>query len=243
MIINKKRFIGRLSHKPTTRPVQTDSFNQFIQAAFRIPFIAIMLAMAFSLTLRLISGVWSRSNVYIIDDAPEKQAALVFGARVYSNGRPSAMLADRIATGVDLFHTGKVEYLIMTGDGRTLEYNEPEAMRLFALSLGVPEEAILLDRYGLRTYDSCYRASKVFGFTDAIVVTQDFHVDRALLTCRGLGIDAAAVSADYQRPSGYSRYSLTYSHLREIPATLGAVLDIIGKVKPKTISPPDSLLM
>ena len=202
-----------------------------------------MLAMAFSLTLRLILELWSRSNVYIIDDAPEKQAALVFGARVYSNGRPSAMLADRIATGVDLFHTGKVEYLIMTGDGRTLEYNEPEAMRLFALSLGVPEEAILLDRYGLRTYDSCYRASQVFGFTNAIVVTQDFHVDRALLTCHGLGIDAAAVSADYQRPSGYARYSLIYSHLREIPATLGAVLDIIGKVKPETISPPDSLSM
>jgi len=113
-----------------------------------------MLAMTFSLTLRLILELWSRSNVYIIDDAPEKQAALVFGARVYSNGRPSAMLADRIATGVDLFHTGKVEYLIMTGDGRTLEYNEPEALRLFALSLGVPEEAILIDRYGLRTYDS-----------------------------------------------------------------------------------------
>ena len=199
--------------------------------------------MAFSLLLRLISGVLSQSNVYLVDDVPEKSAALIFGARIYSNGRPSAMLADRIATGVDLFHTCKVNYLIMTGDGRTLEYNEPEAMRLFAMSLGVPEEAILLDHYGLRTYDSCYRASEVFGCTDAIVVTQDFHVDRALLTCRGLGIDAAAVSADYQRPRGYSRYSLTYSQLREIPATLGAIVDIIGKTKPETISPPEPLLM
>ena len=243
MLLKKKNIRGYSLHKSSTQAKQQGFLYRFFKTTIRISFLAIILTVTFSLALRAVSGLWSRSKIFGIDDAPEKHAAIVFGARVYSNGRPSAMLADRIATGVDLFHAGKVDYLIMTGDGRTLEYNEPEAMRLFALSLGVPEEAILIDRFGLRTYDSCYRASRVYAIKDAIVVSQDFHVDRVLLTCRGLGLDAVAVSADYQRPNGYSRHSLTYSRLREIPATLGAVLDIIGKAKPETIEPKHPLSM
>ena len=229
MITNNPSAIGRDGQHTMKKPGLIAAIERAIRIILKIAFTAILLLTLLTSALRLFSEVWSRSHIYSIDDVLEKPAAIVFGARVYSSGRPSAMLADRIATGVALYHAGKVEQLIMSGDGDSDHYNEPEAMRQYALSLGVPDEAILTDPYGLRTYDSCTRASEAFGITDMIVVTQDFHVDRALLTCRGIGLDASAVSADYQRPSGYSRYSLTYSRLREFPATLKAVFDITVK--------------
>ncbi len=229
MITNKQCAIGRESQLTKRKPNLTAAISQAIQSILKIALIVLLFLALLVLALRLFSEVWSRGHIYSAADVPQKPAALVFGARVYSSGRPSAMLADRIATGVDLYHAGKVEQLIMSGDGRSTHYNEPDAMRQYALARGVPDEAIVIDPYGLRTYESCVRASEQFGVTDIILVTQDFHIDRALLTCRGLGLDAAAVAADYQRPNGYSRYSLTYSRLREIPATLGAVIDITRK--------------
>jgi uncharacterized SAM-binding protein YcdF (DUF218 family) len=121
------------------------------------------------------------------------------------------MLADRVATGADLYHAGKVDILLFSGDGREASYNEPESMKRYALSLGVPESAIVLDYAGLRTYDSCYRARHIFGVEEAILVTQNFHLDRALFTCNLLGVKSDGVFADYQRPWGYSSYSLSYS--------------------------------
>ena len=235
MITNKQRAIGRDNQVSVRHPILATFIGRVIRSLLRFTLAAILLVTLFTFALRLFTEVWSRGYIYATTDAPQKSAALVFGARVYSSGRPSAMLADRIATGVDLYHSGKVEQLIMSGDGDSDHYNEPEAMRQYALALGVPDEAILVDPYGLRTYDSCYRASEEFGITDLILVTQDFHVDRALLTCRGLGLDAAGVSADHQRPSGYSRYSLTYSRVREFPATLAAVLDLTTKAAPSVM--------
>ncbi|GAB4482131.1 MAG: vancomycin high temperature exclusion protein [Anaerolineae bacterium] len=198
----------------------------------RVGLVAVLLMTTAPLALRAYSALRYHWQTYSPEEVPPRRAALIFGARVYPSGRPSAMLADRVATGADLYHAGKVEMLIMTGDGRTADYNEPEAMRRYAIELGVPAEAIVLDYAGLRTYDSCYRAREVFGVTDAIAVTQNFHLDRVLMTCDSLGIDVVGVAADYQRPWGYSRYSLTYSRLREIPATVGAVLDLLTRTLP-----------
>lgn len=195
----------------------------------RITTVVILLTALLPLGVRALTALAYRDRVYNAETAPARSAAIVLGARVYGSGRPSAMLADRIATGADLYHAGKVDLLIMSGDGASIYYNEPEAMRRYALELGVPDEAIVLDYAGFRTYDSCYRARHVFHIADAIVVTQNFHVDRALMTCRWLGIDAVGVFADYQRPWGYSRASLTYSRVREVPATLVAILDLIRR--------------
>ena len=120
----------------------------------------------------------------------------------------------------------------MTGDNSDASYNEPEAMRRRAVELGVPNDAIVLDYAGLRTYDSCYRAKQIFQLDDAIVVTQDFHLDRVLLVCTALGVNVVGVSADYQRPTGYSRSSLTYSVVREFPATFIAMLDLVLRPLP-----------
>jgi SanA protein len=96
----------------------------------------------------------------------------------------------------------------------------------------VPDEAIVLDYAGRRTYDSCYRARDIFGVQEAVLVTQNFHLDRALMICNALGIDAVGVFADTQRPWGYSRYSLTYSRVRELPAMVVALADIITRPTP-----------
>lgn len=194
--------------------------------------VILVAAVVIPLAVRGYVALRYRSSIYTLETVPQRRVAIIFGARVYPSGRLSAMLADRVATGADLYHAGKVDVLLMTGDNSTMDYNEPEAMRRQAVELGVPNEAIVLDYAGRRTYDSCYRARDIFGVRSAILVTQAFHLDRALLICNGLGVDAVGVAADYQRPWGYSRASLTYSRLREFPATLAAVFDLIIRPTP-----------
>jgi SanA protein len=207
-------------------------FGRIIKRVFKLLLIAGVLAVIIPLVLRGFTALRFRGDTYTVDTVPEHQVALIFGARVYPSGRPSAMLADRVATGADLYRAGKVKVLIMSGDNRAPEYNEPAAMKRYALSMGVPEEAIVLDYAGLRTYDSCYRARAIFGVTEAIVVSQNFHLDRALMLCNALGIKSVGVWADYNRPNGYAPRSITYSRLREVPATAQALVDLILRPLP-----------
>lgn len=138
-----------------------------------------------------------KGQVYeILENAPPRHVALVPGAGLWGDGSPGAVLADRVATAVDLYHAGKVEKLLFSGDNRFVDYNEPEAMKEYALALGVPEEDIVLDYAGRRTYDSCYRAGAIFGVAEAVVVTQRFHAARSLYLCEALGLDVVAVTAD-----------------------------------------------
>jgi SanA protein len=111
----------------------------------------------------------------------------------------------------------------MSGDNSYIEYNEPGAMREYALALGVPDEAIVLDYAGRRTYDTCYRAREIFGIKEAILVTQNFHLPRALYVCNFLGIRAYGVPADQRR---YTRRSILWWNLRETPATLVALWEV-----------------
>ena len=149
--------------------------------------------------------------------------AIVFGAGLWRDGTPTSVLRDRISTAADLFFSGKVQKILMSGDNRYLDYNEPGAMRDYALNLGVPDTAIVLDYAGRRTYDTCYRAFAIFQIQQAILVTQSFHLPRALYTCNMLGLNAIGVPSDQRR---YRLASLIYWNLRELPATLTAFLDV-----------------
>ncbi|MBN1563068.1 MAG: YdcF family protein [Anaerolineae bacterium] len=190
------------------------------------------------MVLRAYTLLHAANRIYASADVPERPVAIIFGALVYPSGRPSHMLADRVAMGADLYHAGKVEALLMTGDNSRVEYNEPEAMRQYALNLGVPDEAIVLDYAGFRTYDSCYRARDIFQVEAAILVTQDFHLPRAILTCDGLGLDVVGVSADEQRPQGYKLSSMLFSQVRELPATTLAAWDLLRGRKPTYLGEP-----
>ncbi|MDY7041879.1 MAG: ElyC/SanA/YdcF family protein [Chloroflexota bacterium] len=156
-----------------------------------------------------------------IAEVPPRRVALVFGAGVWPGGTLSHILADRVDTAVDLYQAGKVQKLLMSGDNRFIDYNEPQHMQEYAVARGVPEADIVLDYAGRRTYDSCYRARAIFGVEEVVLVTQEYHIDRALFTCNGVGLDAVGVVAD--------RRSYIKSHqywLREIPAMALAWWDV-----------------
>ncbi len=131
-----------------------------------------------------------------VEDVPPRPVALVLGAGLRADGSVAPVLADRVTTAADLYHAGKVQKLLCTGDNRFVDYNEPAAMKRYAMALGVPAEDIVLDYAGRRTYDSCYRARAIFGIQDAILVTQRFHVTRSLYLCEAQGLDVVAVTAD-----------------------------------------------
>ncbi len=188
--------------------------------------------------LRAFSAWYARDKIFVLEAVPPRPVAIVFGAQVYPSGRLSAMLADRVTTGAALYEAGKVSALLLTGDNSEATYNEPEAMRQYALRLGIPDGAIVLDYAGFRTYDSCYRARDIFQVSGAILVTQDFHLDRALLTCNGLGIDAVGVAADNRSSERYSARAMLSSQLREFPSTALSVFDLISGTKPTFLGDP-----
>lgn len=207
-------------------------FRRIMKAMGRVILIVLIAALTMPLILRAAVALRFGGDIYTPEDAPARPVAIVFGARVYANGRLSAMLADRVATAVDLYRAGKVKVLLMTGDNSTLDYDEPTAMKRAAVLMGVQESAVVVDYAGRRTYDSCYRARSIFQVSDAILVTQNFHLDRALMLCGALGISAVGVGADYQRPWGYSWSSLSYSQVREIPAVFVGMLDLVLRPTP-----------
>ncbi len=175
--------------------------------------------------LLLIAHNYSGKLIYKYDDMdeiPSKPVAIVFGAAVNPNTQlPSDILRDRIVTAIDLYNNGKVEKIIMSGDNRVTHYNEPIVMQRYAELLSVPEEDIVMDFAGRRTYDTCYRAKEIFQIDEAILVTQEYHLYRALYTCNALGIDVVGVSASRQEYIGQGYYDL-----REIPATLLAMWQV-----------------
>ncbi|GAB4505403.1 MAG: ElyC/SanA/YdcF family protein [Anaerolineales bacterium] len=172
---------------------------------------------------RLLTAIYAASRTFTVEAVPPDRVAIVFGAGLRRDGSPTAVLRDRVETAAQLYFAGKVEKLLLSGDNRFVDYNEPEAMRQYALSLGVPDEAIVLDYAGRRTYDTCYRAKAIFGLQSAILVTQNFHLPRALFTCNALGLKANGTGADNVY---YLKRSRLYWHARELFATFGAFWDL-----------------
>lgn len=188
---------------------------------------------------RVITGFYSADRIYGPDEAPAKRVAIIFGAGLRHDGTPTAMLRDRVLTGAALYFDGRVEKLLMSGDNRFVDYNEPESMRQFALSVGVPDEAIVLDYAGRRTYDTCYRAKAIFGVENALLVTQGFHLPRALFICKMLGLDTLGVEAT----RCYWNGSPIIWDLREQFATLAAFLDLYVSSPLPVLGNPEPLFV
>jgi SanA protein len=189
----------------------------------KILLILLILGLLVLLVSRLVTGLYARGRVYTSSDVPTRRVAIVFGAGLWRNGSPTPVLADRVTTAANLYLAGKVEKLLMSGDNRFVEYNEPEAMRQLALSLGVPDNAIVLDYAGRRSYDTCYRAKTIFKVDQAILVTQAFHMPRAIYLCNHLGVDSIGVTSDVQY---YRKSTRLYWNMRELSATLAALWDV-----------------
>ncbi len=189
----------------------------------KLLFSLILISLLALLVARLVTGLYTRARIYTAANVPARRAAIVFGAGLLQDGSVTPILRDRVAAAADLYFSGKVKKLLMSGDNRFVNYNEPDAMRAYALSLGVPEDAIVLDYAGRRTYDTCYRAKAIFGLSQAILVTQKFHLPRALYTCNMLGLPSIGVDADRQI---YRRVSVLYWNMRELVATAAALWDV-----------------
>ena len=170
-----------------------------------------------------------------LEQVENQRVAIVFGARVYGSGRLSGMLRDRVDTAIALYKAGKVQKLLLSGDNQFADYNEPGAMMAYTIARGVPAEDVQPDYAGRRTYDTCYRAKAIFQVESAVLVTQRFHLPRALLLCDQLGIEAVGVAAD-QRV--YDPRSVAFSETREVPALFVALLDLIRRAPPPVLGEP-----
>jgi SanA protein len=197
--------------------------KKIVKRTIRISLYLSLLGFMIIVLTRIIFLVKASSQTFSKDNVPAKQVAIVFGAEVKKDGTPSVVLRDRVETAVTLYKSGKVEKLLMSGDNRFVDYNEPESMRHYALTLGVPDADIVLDYAGRRTYDTCYRAKEIFGVNSIVLVTQGFHLPRALFLCNALGMDAIGVEAENYY---YLKRLRLFWNVRELLASVQSVLDV-----------------
>ena len=194
----------------------------------RRPFIAVAVLFA--------SGVFllAALNAYIllsargdftddVDEVPSAQAALVLGAQVKADGSMSLMLADRVERAVQLWESGKVERILVSGDHGDWAYDEPDTMRMALQRAGVPSEVIFEDHAGFDTWSSVVRAEEVFNVSDAVIITQGFHMSRALYLADAAGLEATGLTSDIH---AYGERG-TAVKIREVLARVKAVGDAV----------------
>lgn len=196
----------------------------------------ILALLIFALSISV--AVCQKTEKYLVTPQELEQSGeqydciLVLGCAVYKDGRMSNMLEDRVNVGIPLYDLGISDTVLMSGDNRNEHYNEVDPMRNAALDAGVPAECVEVDRYGLSTYDSLYRAIKGKGYRRIVIVTQEYHLYRALYIAEKLGADAVGVSADLRSYQGQWRWSS-----REVLARCKDVL--YSLVKPEVDYPTE----
>ena len=137
-----------------------------------------------------------QDKICAADEVPsDREAILVLGCGVDAQGHPKPMLHDRMTTAVGLYEAGAADALLLSGDNSGPDYNEVGAMETFALEHGVPAEAIILDNEGFNTDASIRRAVEVYGLERVVLVTQEYHLPRALFLSEAYGLEACGVSA------------------------------------------------
>lgn len=170
-----------------------------------------------------------------VADVPAQPVAIVFGAGLDASGVPMPYLSARLDLAAQLYRGGKAKVILVSGDNRRADYNEPDAMRSYLVGAGVPAERVVADYAGRDTYSTCVRAKRIFGVDAAVLVSQTYHLPRALAACRSVGIDAWAVGdASVESTKEWPGYAA-----REIPANLKLVWDLVTGRKP-VLGKPES---
>jgi len=178
-----------------------------------------MLACVFALAPATWMHAVADSRVRTVAEVPARDVAVVFGAGLWK-GRPTPYLAHRLDAAAELYRAGKVKVVLVTGDNSRVEYDEPDAMRTYLTARGVPEKQIVSDYAGFDTWDSCVRVKKIFGVDRAVLVTQDFHIRRAVALCQAAGVESYGVGVP--EPHDVTWY---YGGTREVFAAGKAALD------------------
>lgn len=186
--------------------------------------------------LLLAPTVWLRLvSLGHINDRGTADVAIVFGAQLAPGGtQPMPFLRGRLDTAVALVGSGRAKAVLVSGDAHGGSGDEVAAMSRYLVAHGVPQRRIVVDGYGLDSYDTCRRAHDVYGVRRALLVSQGFHLPRAVTLCRSLGIDADGVAAGCR---GCQTVTIAYNTAREVAAAWKAVYDRASDRPPAVVSP------
>ncbi|MGW2744885.1 SanA/YdcF family protein [Streptomyces sp. NPDC001450] len=166
-------------------------------------------------------------------DVPRTDVAVVFGAGLW-DGEPSPYLAHRLDAAAKLYRAGRIKVVLVTGDNSREDYDEPDAMRTYLGKHGVPDDRIVSDYAGFDTWDSCVRARKIFGVDRAVLISQGFHIRRAVALCEAAGVDSYGIGVD-------AKHDVTwyYGGTREVFAAAKAALDSVFHPDPTFLGPKE----
>ncbi|MFG2961943.1 MULTISPECIES: vancomycin high temperature exclusion protein [unclassified Streptomyces] len=181
--------------------------------------------------LALLPSTWlyvsTTGRLHSVADVPRADVAVVFGAGLW-DGEPSPYLANRLTAAAELYKEGRIKVVLVTGDNSRKDYDEPDAMRAYLTRHGVPAQRIVSDYAGFDTWDSCVRAKKIFGVNRAILISQGFHIRRAVALCEAAGVTSYGVGVD-------AKHDVTwyYGGTREVLAATKAALDVVFEPNPQ----------
>jgi SanA protein len=198
--------------------------SRFIKVIAKILGVIVVLGAIVLLAIPPLLYFYYRRYIYVSVDAVggSHPTGMVLGAAVYPGGTPSSALRERLDTAIELYKAGKIEKILVSG-AHDVGYDEPRAMKTALVESGIPPEAIIEDNLGLRTYDSCRRARSEFEITELLVISQGFHLPRALFLCRSFGIQASGVYS----VGPFSTYYNRWYTVREVMAMYVAVWDVL----------------
>ncbi|GAA2569578.1 ElyC/SanA/YdcF family protein [Streptomyces lienomycini] len=187
--------------------------------------------------LALLPMTWLRlvtdDRLRTVADVPRTEVAVVFGAGLW-DGEPSPYLAHRLDAAAELYRAGRIEVVLVTGDNSREEYDEPDAMRAYLVRHGVPDGRIVGDYAGFDTWDSCVRAKKIFGVDRAVLISQGFHIRRAVALCQQAGVESYGVGVDAEHDVTWY-----YGGAREVLAAGKAALDAVFEPDPHFLGPKE----
>ncbi|MDN3259909.1 ElyC/SanA/YdcF family protein [Streptomyces sp. CSDS2] len=185
--------------------------------------------------LALLPATWLRlstaDRLRTTADVPRAEVAVVFGAGLW-HGKPSPYLAHRLDAAVTLYRAGRIEVVLVTGDNSREDYDEPDAMRAYLTERGVPDRRIVSDYAGFDTWDSCVRARRIFGVDRAVLISQDFHIRRAVALCEAAGVASYGVGV-----AAAHDVTWYYGGTRELFAAGKAALDAVFRPDPRFLGP------
>ncbi|WP_159775823.1 SanA/YdcF family protein [Streptomyces sp. HM190] len=187
--------------------------------------------------LALLPSTWmftaADGRLRTTDDVPRTDVAMVFGAGLWQ-GEPSPYLARRLDAAAELYRSGRIEVVLVTGDNSREEYDEPDAMRAYLTDHGVPDRHIVSDYAGFDTWDSCVRARKIFGVDHAVLISQGFHIRRAVALCQEAGVTSYGVGVQDRHDETWY-----YGATRELFAAGKASLDALFEPDPRFLGPEE----
>ncbi|MFE9094062.1 vancomycin high temperature exclusion protein [Streptomyces sp. NPDC007264] len=187
--------------------------------------------------LALLPATWmfvaTDGRLRTASDVPRTQVAVVFGAGLW-DGEPSPYLARRLDAAARLYRAGRIEVVLVTGDNSRRDYDEPDVMRAYLTRHGVPDGRIVSDYAGFDTWDSCVRAKKIFGVDRAVLISQGFHIRRAVALCQAAGVTSYGVGVDAEHDVTWY-----YGGTREVFAAGKAALDALFHPDPTFLGPKE----